>query len=406
MMLWVLPERKQFIDHTPMQIYFLCGALDEATRRSRSIDAANPAATQKVFNFCRELRHAGYRASVLSLGRGRQNGSGAVHTACALRTEGVAVVYACFIHRRWTTHLISALSVAALVWRLRRRETITLIAYNRLWHYVPALILARMLGIRCFLDLEDGFATIARSTCGRAADRCGGWLFDRLCSSGVLLANSALAGHTAIRHRTIWYGMLPELPVHADWTHTPLGVLLGGTLHEERGCRLFIDAIRGLMKTHPELRHELQFHVTGHGPMQAELEAFSHETGGWVIFAGLAERASYIEILGRSHVGLMLNLSSHEMSRTTFPSKVLEYAAAGLLVVATPVSDVPAFFQDDAAILLTEETPRALTQVLVDILGDRAAAAATAARGSQRVHDSCASPLLTKQLVTFLDANH
>ena len=387
-----------------MRIVYLCGALDEATRRSRSIDAANPAATQKVFNFCRALRRAGYRASVLSLGRGRQNGSGAVHAACALRTEGVTVVYARFIHHRWTTHLISALSVAMLVWRLRRRETITLIAYNRLWHYVPALILARMLGIRCFLDLEDGFATIARSSSGRALDRCVGWLFDRLCSNGVLLANTALAGHTAIRHRTIWYGMLPELPVHADWARTPMSVLLSGTLHEERGCRLFIDAIRGLMKGHPELRNQLQFHITGHGPMQAELDAFARETGGWVTFTGLAERATYLGILGRSHVGLMLNLSSHEMSRTTFPSKVLEYAAAGLLVVSTPVSDVPAFFHDDAAILLPEETPGALTKILVDTVAGRAAAAAIAARGTQRAHDGCAPSLLTKQLVTFLGA--
>jgi glycosyltransferase involved in cell wall biosynthesis len=389
-----------------MRIVYLCGALDEATRRARRIDAANLAATQKVFNFCRALRRAGHHASVLSLGRGRQNGSGEAHAARARRADGVAVIYARFVHTRWTTHLVSAFSAAALVWRLHKRgparDRITLIAYNRLWHYVPALVLARVLGMRCFLDLEDGFVTAGRATAGRIADKCGARLFDLLCSRGALLANTALAAQTSLRHRTVWYGVLPAIAAHADWTRTPLGVMFGGTLHEERGCRLFMDAVKSLMQSHPALREQLRFHVTGHGPMQAELAAFARDSDGWVTFSGLAERAAYLELLGRSHVGLMLNLSSHEMSRTTFPSKVLEYAAAGLLVVSTPVSDVPRFFGAGAAMLLTAESPAALAKILAAIAADPQRAAAIAAQGTLRAHENCAAALLAPRLASFL----
>ena len=391
-----------------MRVVFLCGALDELTRHARNITAANPAATLKVLNFCRALRRAGHRAEVLSLGRGRQDGSGASHAACARHTAGVPVVYARFVHNR-LTHLISAISTAALLWRLRRRgfarQKPALIAYNRLWHYVPALLLARLLGMRCFLDLEDGHATLGRSWLRRGTDRFNQWLFDHLCSSGVLLANVALGAQTTIRHRTIWYGILPELPVRADWSRVPLGVILGGTLHEERGCRLFIDAVRGLIHTCPQLRNQLQFYVTGHGPMQAELAAFAGETRGWVTFAGLAGRALYLEILARCQVGLMLNLSTHEMSRTTFPSKVLEYAAAGLLVISTPVSDIAAFFHADAALLLAKETPDALAQSLTAIVADRNMAAAIAARGRQRALDCCDEAVLAPRLASFLMGN-
>ncbi len=389
-----------------MRIVYLCGALDETTRRLRSIDTANLAATQKVFNFCRALRHAGHRASVLSLGRGRQNGSGDAHPARAQRTDGVTVVYARFVHTRWSTHLVSALSTAGLIWRLHNLPqadgATALIAYNRLWHYLPALLLARVLGMRCFLDLEDGCVSIGRSAGGRLADRCKRWLFDRLCNRGVLLANSRLATQTSIRHRIIWYGMLPVLPATADWTRSPLVVMLGGTLHEERGCRLFMNAATVLMKSDPELAARLRFVITGHGPMQAELADFARRSGDWVVFTGLTGRAMYLELLAGCHVGLMLNLSSHEMSGTTFPSKVLEYAAAGLLVVSTPVSDVADFFGPQAAVLLTQETPDALAQVLIEIAADTQHAAAIAARGTLRAQQACSPALLAPRLAGFL----
>jgi glycosyltransferase involved in cell wall biosynthesis len=383
-------------------IIYLCGALDERTRAQRKISSANPAATQKIINFCRAIFAAGVRPLVVSMGRGRQDRSGDAYPAFAKRVSGIPFVYARFVHRPLVTHLVSAFSLACLILRLSRRRKLAILAYNRLWHYIPALIVARMRRVRCFLDLEDGFALVTGSRCARLGDRCVGWLFNRLCSSGVLLANSALAAQVTIRHRMVWYGMLPELPVTTDWSRLPVGVLFGGTLHEERGCRLFIDAVRLLMKQlGVEQRGRLTFHVTGHGPMQAELEAFARETNGWVIFLGLLERAAYLDILGRSHVGLMLNLSTHEMSGTTFPSKVLEYTAAGLLVMSTPVSDVPSFFGADGVILLSAETPQGLAQALSDVLADVDKAAGIAARGVIRARAQCAPLALANQLIAF-----
>lgn len=391
-----------------MRIIYLCGALDELTRRARGIETPNLAATQKIFNFCSALRGAGHNVNVLSLGRGRQNGSGEVHAARAQRISGIGVIYARFVHRRWSTHVVTAWSLVVLVRRLSRikggRRDTALLAYNRLWHYVPALLFARASGMRCFLDLEDGYANRERTTIRRITDGLNGWLFDRLCSRGVLLANTALEAQTSIVRRTVWYGMLPAMPARADWSRATLGVLLGGTLHEERGCRLFMSALGELMECRPDLHRRLHFYVSGHGPMENELATFAGQHPDWITFVGLAEPAAYLELLGNCHAGLMLNLSSRDMSRTTFPSKVLEYAAAGLLVVSTPVSDVPSFFGAGGAMLLPDETPQALCRILIEIADDTKTAAAVAARGEERTRMQCESAGVAARLAAFLAA--
>ena len=385
----------------PERIVFLCGVIDEASRLNRHITNANPAATQKVFNFCAALRAIGAWPLVLSLGRGRQDGSGRAFPAIARRVDQIAVIYARFVHSPLTTHFVSAISLALLVMRLRRRGKITLIAYNRLWHYVPALLVARLTGTRCYLDLEDGAVRRGRHALLMLLDRLGTRCFDVLCSDGVLLANRALQVQTTIRRSLVWYGTTPSIPALARWQVRPLGIMLGGTLNHERGCEVFMQAVRLLMQQRPELRKCLRFFVTGHGPMCAELEQLAAASDGWVQYEGLVGRDRYLEILGACHAGLMLNLSTSDMSHTTFPSKVLEYAAAGLLVIATRVSDV-ATLLGDGCVLLADESPEALAAALTALCVDPDAAAQTAGRGAARLRIACDPRRVASDIRQFL----
>ena len=385
------------------RIVFLCGVIDEATRAGRRIAHANPAATQKVINFCRALLATGARPLVLSLGRGRQDGSGRSHPAFAKRVAGIPFVYARFGHSPLATHLISAASLVALVLRLCRRGKLTLIAYNRLWHYVPALIIARMLGARCCLDLEDGSVKRGRAAALRMFDRLAALCFDALCSHGALLANKALQAQTSIKRTLVWHGTMPGFGTLADWDARPLGVILGGTLNDERGCGIFIEAVKLLMRQAPAMRQAMRFFVTGQGPMCPALEQLAATSGGWVSFEGLVGRERSLQILRTCHVGLMLNLSSSDMSHTTFPSKVLEYAAAGLLVISTCVSDIPALFENDAAVLLADETPAALAAALIKVCSAPGTAVETARRGRDRVRAACDPQRVANTITRFLD---
>jgi glycosyltransferase involved in cell wall biosynthesis len=386
----------------PTRIVFLCGIIDDATRRHRHIAHANPAATEKVINICRALLETGLRPLILSLGRGRQNSSKLGFPAVATRVAGIPILYARFVHSPLETHLVSAMSLMMLVLRLRGKEKLIVVAYNRLWHYVPALVVARFMGARCYLDLEDGFVSRSRPALLRLADRLARRCFDALCSHGVLLANHALRAQTSNRHTLVWHGVMPNLELLADWNMRPLGVILSGTLNEERGGNIFIDAIRLLMRDTPSIRQSLRIFITGQGPMCPSLEQLAADNDDWISFEGLVGRERYLQILGMCHVGLMLNLSSSDMSHTTFPSKALEYATAGLLLISTRVSDIPALFEDDGAMLLRDETAFALAEALIEVCAAPDIAAGIARCGYERMRAACDPRMVADSIKDFL----
>ncbi len=387
-----------------VRIIYLCGIIDDNTRQNRGISNANPAATHKVLNFCKAMRAIDAKPLALSMGRGRQDGSGRVFSAIAKRVDNIAVVYAHFMHSPLATHFVSAISMACLMMRLERRGNNLLIAYNCMWHYVPALLIARLAGTRCYLDLEDGAVCRGRSVILRLFDYVLARCFDVLCNDGVLLANGKLQTQTSIRRSLVWYGTTPSIASLPDWQTRPLGVMLGGTLNQERGCAIFIGAVRLLMKE-ADLRKHLRFFITGHGPMCAELKQLAEASDGWVQFEGLVDRNRYLEILGACHAGLMLNLTGSDMSHTTFPSKILEYAAAELLVISTCVSDVPALF-GDGCVLLNDETPQALAAALRDLCSNPVAAAQVARRGSARIRAVCNPQRVADTIRQFLDVGN
>ena len=66
--------------------------------------------------------------------------------------------------------------------------------------------------------------------------------------------------------------------------------------------------------------------------------------------------SQYDLLLKRSHVGLALKPNSGSLADTTFPSKVVEMAGAGLLVVTTRISDVDKVLRDGAVYLEDDDS--------------------------------------------------
>jgi hypothetical protein len=112
-------------------------------------------------------------------------------------------------------------------------------------------------------------------------------------------------------------------------------------------------------------------------------------------FLGLAAQAPEWLIFGESlgskasHVGLSLRLAGYEMGATTLPSKAVEHALHGLLVLTTRASDVPMLFGKEA-LYLEEESAQALASLLASLPGLRESLRNTAIRGRKRVLNACA----------------
>jgi glycosyltransferase involved in cell wall biosynthesis len=386
-----------------LRLIYLCNALDEKTCLQRGITSDSPAATQKVLQIASVLRNSGVKAVVLSLGRGRQQGSGKWYLAKVVRQGGVPIVYAPFFDFPVLTHLVSLFGLLPLIWRLRSsRGASAILAYNRLPHYLMAMELARLLRLRRFLDLEDGDVQEAGTALRRWLARVLSARFNRLCSAGGMLAASALGQQYAGQRTVCCYGVAAPVAVDRDWGAKPLVVLLGGTLQRTTGAQLFADAIRCLRASGRPALRDIVFVITGKGDMAASLQALAAQEGlPKVKFLGSVSRGDYVKAVDKAHVGMALKLPSSDLADTTFPSKVIELASAGLLVLSTRVSDVPALFREDGAIYLNSEDPQEFAERLLWLVENRDAVARTAARGQAYIAQACSPQKVGQILKTF-----
>lgn len=384
-------------------VLIVCNALDDSTRLLRGISTDSPAASRKVFLLAQALRSAGVRPYVLSLGRGKANGSSAYHPRSVHRVGGIPVVYAPFSHVPRISELISLFGLVGTVLRVARHCRKAVVFYNRMTAYVPVLLAASAANYKCVLDLEDGEVAGASSTSVKNRLSCVlPWLYDRFCSGGALLACSALAGMTKVRPVHCYYGTAVGEASATRWSSPCLTFLMAGSLMPETGADTLIEAIQRLRRESPEWVQQIRFEVTGKGPSLAAVKALANELGApQVVVHGRTTDTEYREILDHCEVGLALKPIGGPLADTTFPSKVIEFSGAGLLVLTTDISDVRQLLGADA-IYLTSNEPQDLILLLKRVADDRAAARACADAGSRAVLDRCSPQLAGRDVANFI----
>lgn len=373
-----------------LPVAYLCNAIEESVKAERRIVTDSPAATNKVLGLAAAMREADMHCVVLSLGRGRQNGSMNQHRALSCRSRSAVVLYCAFVHVPILTHLVTMLSLIILLARLvKKYPKLTLLVYNRGYHYVPALIVARIVGLNSFLDLEDGYNIDDGGWFRCIKNKLTRITFNWLCPAGTMVANSGLASQQKNPSPLVCYGVAQcEVMPCQNWQSGRLQVIFSGTLLEEVGSHLLISSLKILREQRPDLSQKLSFVVTGKGPCAEAFRSFSASDPDLLSFHETLPRSAYLEVLRKSHVGLSLRLSRFEMGETTFPSKVIEYAENGLLVLSTRSSDVPLLF-GESAVYLDSQTPEALASLLADLSQNRDCLQRIADAGRQRVMSVC-----------------
>ncbi len=116
---------------------------------------------------------------------------------------------------------------------------------------------------------------------------------------------------------------------------------------------------------------------------------------------GAPSAAAYRAIVEKAQVGLALKPRSGPLSQTTFPSKVIELAGAGLLVLTTDISDVREVL-GEGALYLDDETPEGLVDRLRWIVQHRAQAQAIARRRAAPQLERCEPAKAGRALANFL----
>ena len=363
----------------------------------------SPAASRKIFLLCRAMSKAGVRATVVSLGRGRQDGSGRYFRAKAQRVAGVPVIYLPFLHAPVLSELLTLVAFFPLLWRLHRKKaTKTILFYNRMPAYLPALIVAKMLRINAVLDLEDGATDLSHWSLSGVKSRMLRWFYDTLCSGGALLACQALENLTKLRPTLCCYGTSESLSTEANWNLSPVTVLLGGTVSYDTGAPLLINAINRLREQSPAWASNISFTITGKGDCLEPFKALAAGDGKPKVFVhGRTTDEEYRRILANTHVGLALKPNSGALADTTFPSKVIEFASLGILVMSTDISDVRQVLAD-GAIYLELDDPTLLIEKLRWVVEHRDAARALSVSGMKAVSAACAPEKVGHRLRDFL----
>ncbi|MES9857767.1 MAG: glycosyltransferase [Sedimenticola sp.] len=318
------------------------------------------------------------------------------------RIEGVPVFYAPFSKIPLVSELISLLAPVGIIFRLRRKSHQAVLFYNRQTAYLLTLLAASVLRYHNVLDLEDGEFALDVETRPRVLRGLVARLYDRLCSGGALLACSALADLTTARPVLCYYGTSVGEPSSIRWQDKCVRVLMGGTLSIDTGAELLIEAIRHLRREAPPWAEQLRVEVTGMGPSLEGLRALAVETGApKITIRGRTTDLQYREVLSRCDVGLALKPNTGPLADTTFPSKVIEFASAGLLVLTTDISDVRDVL-GSGALYLTHDEPQALIALLERVVKDRFTARECAQRGLRKVQELCSPRLAGRMVANFV----
>ena len=254
-------------------LFYICNALDDITRLEREIVTDSPAASHKIFHICQAMRKSGVRAIVISMGRGRQNGTGRYFPCKVQRVNSVTVIYLPFFHFPVLSELLSLLSIIPILWRLYLVKGIKVaLFYNRMPVYLFGLVMARALRFRTVLDLEDGEILNGDWSVMRVKTQISNWFFDVFCSSGALLACSALKSATRLRPTFCCYGTCESHTALSDQNIFPVHILLGGTVSFDTGAQLLIDAIKILRDESPPWAEKIQFEISGKGDCLTQFE--------------------------------------------------------------------------------------------------------------------------------------
>lgn len=353
-------------------VVYLCNAVTDSLKKQRALRGDSPAATKKVMDSCRALAITGVDVTALSMGRGRVHGPAFFDGYNHSSMGSYSLVAAAYLNVRLLTYIVSVFSLAWCLYRVKAGNKRVLFVYNRLWLYLPALLVGRLLGYKCVLDLEDD-NTASGTGSAELQVKILNSLYSYLCRSGTVVINSKLERELQADHRTLlYYGSAGTQELKNDkFLSEPYTVLLSGSLMQETGVQLLIDAVILIEEKYPQLAKKMRFIVTGDGPMAADIAALEKQCLSVdMSYKGLVSFQEYQSAVQRADVGLCLKQANNIMGQTTFPSKVIEYVGNSLLLISTRVSDVEKLFASTNVRFLNDESAENLVELLAEAIND------------------------------------
>lgn len=333
------------------------GFVMEAIAEERGLPWLNVAGANRVKRLAEAMHAAGAEVFLVSSASAmRLKWVGVLrHPSRVLRVDGIGVLFTWCIGVRYLSFLLEPLAMLVGVRALckRRRPDIVLV-----FNYFPATLLAGIAtkwcyGARMIFDIEDVSVPRVADWFGRGDKRpllqLGGWW---LLKVGVAAADCVmvpsrrfLATARIVKRNVIVTGCIAAkeyLAPREKGSDEPLRVLISGTLDEEQGLGLVLNAIKEATAG-PPLGREIVFDLCGFAEnanaLRASVAALA-QAGVRITYHGVVGRAVYFELLLEADVCVAMQRPDGRHGSAKTPSKVYEYLAHGKVVIASDVGDL------------------------------------------------------------------
>ncbi|NHQ88508.1 glycosyltransferase family 4 protein [Iodobacter sp. HSC-16F04] len=278
--------------------------------------------------------------------------------------------------------------------------------YNFYPEYIPAAFVLKVLGNTAYLDIEDA-PRIDEMGMRGVVNRLSYSILKLLCKKECIVAAKGIAKQLNLLNTLAIYGTITkkeEKYCGRDFNRSELCIMYGGTISYDTGLDLFIQTIKQLdLKLALGLKR-IRFVITGFGG-ESELVDLRNSISNSSIILDIKSNLSASEYryeLEQAQAALCLKLPHSEMGATTFPSKVVEIASAGLLLFSTKVSDVPLLFDENSAILLDEASPEELCSALMNFVDNAAMYEKISRNGHKAMINHLSAETVGKKLSLFL----
>jgi glycosyltransferase involved in cell wall biosynthesis len=327
----------------------------------------------------------------------------------ALRADGQApterqggiTVHRLPVGRRWTSlagHLAEYLAFGGIVTvvlarqHARRRYRLVQVA-NPPDFLVLAALPLKMTGVPVLLDLHEDMPTFYRDRFPGVATGLLLGLVTGVVKGSAALADELLTVHEPLRALSIGRGVAPRrirvIMNSADEREFDPARVRRRAFMEDGSLRLMhhsslqrmygLDVAIQAMATVRDLPISLD--VYGEGPFRADLEAVIDRVGvrDRVRLHGAVPHERLPQLIADSDIGLVPT-RPEPYAEYSLSTKLLEYAAMGLPIIATDLATFRAYFDDRAIRYVPGGDPRALADA---IRADGADSAGAIARGEE-----------------------
>ncbi|KGA42895.1 glycosyl transferase family 1 [Pectobacterium odoriferum] len=392
------------------KIIIVCNAIDDVVRSERNITTDSPAASRKVFMLADALADTHVHVDIISMGRGKADGRFKFYNIKKIKKGNVNITYLPFTHIRFFSELLTFLYLAIITACSIAKGGYSdkaVIFYNRLPAYILSLFVSVIFRAKRIIDIEDGeIVSNENKSLKNKVKSIVPWLYDTSCKDGAMLACSALSSMTKIEHTTCYYGTVsPVIRGNTVFSRDNVSILLSGSLSEDTGAERLSSAIR-LMRSDSQRWRNVQFEISGQGPsLQSFQDLMNGEGFPAVRVHGRLSNSDYHDLLVNCDVGLALKPIIGSLANTTFPSKVVEYANSGLLVISTDISDVRHVLGADSAIFLSTDSEDEIINAFDKVIHDIAWSRKTAEEGKNNVLNLLAPECASNKLMDFIFRN-